>query len=473
MRWTLEAVITRATVDYAAAERAAEREDRIMNREIFMELLRKREYKALRSILEVMQAVDIASLLEELDDRELAVAFRLILKDKAADVFANMNNSMQAKLVEIFTEKELRELLDDLYLDDTVDMLEELPANLVTRILETVDGEKRAQINVLLNYPDDSAGSIMTTEYVDLRKFNTVAEALAHIKATGIHKETIYTCYVLENRKLLGIVTAKDLMTMDDGKLMEDLMETEIISVYTHTDKEEVARLFSKYDLLALPVLDAEGLMVGIVTVDDAWDVAVDEATEDITKMAAMVPNEKSYFDTPVLEHAKHRIIWLLVLMLSATVTGTMITRYEDAIAVVPLLVAFIPMLMDTGGNCGSQSSTLIIRGIALDEIHLSDLFRVIYKEFRIALLVGVILAAANGLRILIMYRDMRLAVVVSLSLAGTVIISKLIGCVLPLLAKKVRLDPAIMAAPIITTLVDACSIAIYFSVATHVFTLG
>ena len=342
-----------------------------------------------------------------------------------------------------------------------------------TRILETVDGEKRAQINVLLNYPDDSAGSIMTTEYVDLRKFNTVAEALAHIKATGIHKETIYTCYVLENRKLLGIVTAKDLMTMDDGKLMEDLMETEIISVYTHTDKEEVARLFSKYDLLALPVLDAEGLMVGIVTVDDAWDVAVDEATEDITKMAAMVPNEKSYFDTPVLEHAKHRIIWLLVLMLSATVTGTMITRYEDAIAVVPLLVAFIPMLMDTGGNCGSQSSTLIIRGIALDEIHLSDLFRVIYKEFRIALLVGVILAAANGLRILIMYRDMRLAVVVSLSLAGTVIISKLIGCVLPLLAKKVRLDPAIMAAPIITTLVDACSIAIYFSVATHVFTLG
>ena len=443
-----------------------------MNRDIFMELLSKREFKAVRSILEVMQPVDIASLLEELDDKELAMVFRLILKDKAAEVFANMNNSMQAKLVEVFTEKELKELLDDMFMDDTVDLLEELPANLVTRILDTVGREKRTQINVLLKYPDDSAGSIMTTEYVDLRKTTTVSQALAHIKQTGIHKETIYTCYVLENRRLLGVVTAKDLMTMDDDKTMEELMQKENVTVFTHTDQEEVARLFSKYDLLAIPVLDAEGYMVGIVTVDDAWDVAVDEATEDITKMAAMNPSEKSYFETPVLTHAKNRIFWLLILMLSATVTGTLITRYENAISLVPLLVAFIPMLMDTGGNCGSQSATLIIRGIALDEIHFKDLFRVMYKEFRISLIVGVILAAANGLRIFIMYHDEKLALVVSISLMGTVVIAKLVGCVLPLLAKKVRLDPAIMASPIITTLVDACSIAIYFSVATHAFQL-
>lgn len=444
-----------------------------MNRDIFTELLKKRDYKTVRSILDVMQSVDIASLLDELDDKELAMAFRLILKDKAADVFANANNTMQAKLVEIFTETELKELLNDMFLDDTVDLLEELPANLVTRILDNVDKEKRAQINEILNYPVDSAGSIMTTEYVDLRRDNTVAEALLHIKKTGIHKETIYTCYVLENRKLAGIVTAKDLMTMEDDRTMEELMETEFVSVFTHTDQEEVVQLFSKYDLLAIPVLDAGELMVGIVTVDDAWDVAVEEVTEDITKMAAMSPSEKSYFETSVFMHAKNRIFWLLILMISATVTGILITRYEDAISVIPLLVAFIPMLMDTGGNCGSQSATLIIRGIALDEVHFKDVFRVMYKEFRISLLVGVILSLANGLRILLMYRDAKLAFVVSVSLMGTVVISKLVGCVLPLVAEKVHLDPAVMASPLITTLVDACSIGIYFTVATYMFQLG
>lgn len=443
-----------------------------MNRDIFMELLKKRDYKTVRSILDVMQSVDIASLSDELDDKELALVFRLTPKDKAADVFANLNNTMQAKLVEVFTEKELKELLDDLFLDDTVDLLEELPANLVTRILDSVDKEKRTKINTLLNYPVDSAGSIMTTEYVDLRKPNTVAEALLHIKRTGIHKETIYTCYVLENRKIAGIVTAKDLMTMDDDMTMEELMETEFISVFTHTDKEEVAQLFSKYDLLAIPVLDEGGLMVGIVTVDDAWDVAVEEATEDITKMAAMSPSEKPYFETSVFMHAKNRIFWLLVLMLSATVTGTLITRYENAIAMVPLLVAFIPMLMDTGGNCGSQSATLVIRGIALDEIHFKDLLRVMYKEFRISLLVGIVLSAANGLRIYWMYHDLKMAAVVSISLMGTVIIAKMVGCALPLLAKKIHMDPAIMASPLITTLVDTCSIAIYFTVATKMFDL-
>lgn len=440
-----------------------------MNKDIFMELLRSREYKAVRSILNVMNAVDIASLLTELDDKDLALAFRLIPKGKAADVFAEMGNSMQAYLVEVFTEKELRELLDDLYMDDTVDMLEELPANLVTRILENVPSEKRKQINVLLNYPEDSAGSIMTTEYVDLRKTTTVKQAMAHIKQTGIHKETIYTCYILEHRKLTGIVSAKDLMTMDDDLTMDDLMETEIISVHTHTDKEEVARLFSKYDLLAIPVLDEDERMVGIVTVDDAMDVMVEEATEDMTKMAAMSPSEKNYFETSVMEHAKHRIPWLLVLMLSSSITGMILARYENAFAAVPLLVSFIPMLMDTGGNCGSQSSTLIIRGIALDEIHFSDFFRALFKEFRISLVVSVVLAAANGLRILIMYKDPLIALTIALSLICTVIISKLIGCALPLLAKQVHLDPAIMASPLITTVVDTCSVMIYFFIATHI----
>ena len=443
-----------------------------MDKEIFVKLLAQRQFKAVRSILDVMNEVDIASLLSDLDDKELALAFRLIPKDKAAEVFANMNHSMQTYLVEMFSEKELKELLDDLYMDDTVDLLEELPANLVNRILNTVDQADRTLINQLLNYPDDSAGTLMTTEYVDIRETMTVAQAMAHIKETGIHKETIYTCYVTDQRRLLGIVSAKDLMTTADDVLIRDLMQTEIISVSTHTDKEEVAQLFTKYNFLALPVLDQDERLVGIVTFDDAMDVMVDEATEDITKMAAMSPSEKSYFETSVLAHAKHRIAWLLILMFSATITGTIITRYENAFAAIPLLVSFIPMLMDTGGNCGSQSSTLIIRGIALGEIQFSDLFRVMFKEFRVSLIVGVALALANGIRILIMYKNAGLALVIGLSLVATIVISKLIGCVLPLIAKKLHMDPAIMASPLITTLVDTCSILIYFNIATQVFQL-
>lgn len=443
-----------------------------MNKEIFVKLLAQRQFKAVRSILDVMNEVDIASLLSDLDDKELALSFRLIPKDKAAEVFANMNHSMQTYLVEMFSEKELKELLDDLYMDDTVDLLEELPANLVNRILNTVDQADRTLINQLLNYPDDSAGTLMTTEYVDIRETMTVAQAMAHIKETGIHKETIYTCYVTDQRRLLGIVSAKDLMTTADDVLIRDLMQTEIISVSTHTDKEEVAQLFTKYNFLALPVLDQDERLVGIVTFDDAMDVMVDEATEDITKMAAMSPSEKSYFETSVLAHAKHRIAWLLILMFSATITGTIITRYENAFAAIPLLVSFIPMLMDTGGNCGSQSSTLIIRGIALGEIQFSDLFRVMFKEFRVSLIVGVALALANGIRILIMYKNAGLALVIGLSLVATIVISKLIGCVLPLIAKKLHMDPAIMASPLITTLVDTCSILIYFNIATQVFQL-
>lgn len=443
-----------------------------MDKDIFIKLLAQREFKAVRSILDVMNEVDIASLLSTLSDKELALAFRLIPKDKAAEVFSNMDTSMQTYLVTMFTEKELKELLDDLYMDDTVDMLEELPANLVKRILATVSASDRSMINQLLNYPEDSAGSIMTTEYVDLREEMTVGQAMAHIKKTGIHKETIYTCYITERRKLVGIVSAKDLMTTDDDVPIKDLMETEIISVYTHTDQEQVAQLFTKYDLLALPVIDLDGRMVGIVTFDDAMDVMVDEATEDITKMAAINPSEKTYFETSILQHAKNRIPWLLILMFTSIITGTIITRYENAFAAIPLLVSFIPMLMDTGGNCGSQSATLIIRGIALDEIRFTDLFKVMFKEFRISLIVGAFLAVANGVRIFIQYHNPGLAVVIACSLMGTVIMAKLVGCILPLLAKKVNLDPAIMASPLITTLVDTFSILIYFNIATVLFRL-
>lgn len=443
-----------------------------MDKDIFIKLLAQREFKAVRSILDVMNEVDIASLLSTLSDKELALAFRLIPKDKAAEVFSNMDSSMQTYLVTMFTEKELKELLDDLYMDDTVDMLEELPANLVKRILATVSASDRSMINQLLNYPEDSAGSIMTTEYVDLREEMTVGQAMAHIKKTGIHKETIYTCYITERRKLVGIVSAKDLMTTDDEVPIKDLMETEIISVHTHADQEQVAQLFTKYDLLALPVIDQDGRMVGIVTFDDAMDVMVDEATEDITKMAAINPSEKTYFETSVFQHAKNRIPWLLILMFTSIITGTIITRYENAFAAIPLLVSFIPMLMDTGGNCGSQSATLIIRGIALDEIRFTDLFKVMFKEFRISLIVGAFLAVANGVRIFIQYHNPGLAVVIACSLMGTVIMAKLVGCVLPLLAKKVNLDPAIMASPLITTLVDTFSILIYFNIATILFHL-
>lgn len=444
-----------------------------MNKDIFLELLKNKEFKAVKSILDIMNAVDIAELLSDLDDKELIQAFRLIQKSKTAEVFTEMSNSMQAYLVEKFSEKELMDILDDLYMDDTVDLLEELPANLVTRILDYVDPEKRAQINTLLNYPEDSTGSIMTTEYVTLKKDTTVAGALAHIKETGIHKETIYTCYILENRKLRGIVTAKELLTRDDDVTMEELMKTEFIYVTTHTDQEETAKLFSKYGLLAIPVVDKQGFMVGIVTVDDAMDVMLDETTEDMELMSALSPSETSYFETSILTHAKNRIGWLMFLMLSATITQTIIAKYESAFAALPLLVSFIPMLTDTGGNCGSQSSTLIIRGLALDEIKFEDLFKVMFKEFRIALIVGFVLSITNGIYIMIRYKNPTIAFLVGLSLIATILMAKIIGSILPLIAKKLHFDPAIMAAPLITTIVDAGSILVYFSLATKLLGLA
>lgn len=443
-----------------------------MKKENFIQLLSSKEYKKAQSVLTQNNAIDNAKLLESLDPKDCAFAFRLIPKDEASKVFSCMSSSMQAHLVDLFTQSELKEVIDSLYMDDTVDLLEDLPANLVKRILASVDPQKRNIINKLCKYPEDSAGSIMTIEYVSLRKDMTVQEALDHIKATGIHKETIYTCYVLENKKLLGIVSAKSLITSNRDTKIEKLMNKNIISVQTHTDQEEVAKLFRKYDLIAMPVLDSENCFVGIVTFDDVMDVIIDETNEDISKMAAIEPNEKGYFETTVWQHAKHRIMWLLILMFSATITGSIITRYENAFQAVPLLVSFIPMLMDTGGNCGSQSSTLIIRGLALGDIKFKDLFRVIFKEFRISLIVGAILAVANGLRIFIQYQNPQIAIVVALSLAVVVILSKFIGCVLPLFANKVGLDPAIMASPLITTIVDTCSILVYFNIAVHIFNI-
>lgn len=443
-----------------------------MKKENFIQLLSSKEYKKAQSVLTQNNAIDNAKLLESLDPKDCAFAFRLIPKDEASKVFSCMSSSMQAHLVDLFTQSELKEVIDSLYMDDTVDLLEDLPANLIKRILASVDPQKRNIINKLCKYPEDSAGSIMTIEYVSLRKEMTVQEALDHIKATGIHKETIYTCYVLENKKLLGIVSAKSLITSNRDTKIEKLMNKNIISVQTHTDQEEVAKLFRKYDLIAMPVLDSENCFVGIVTFDDVMDVMIDETNEDISKMAAIEPNEKGYFETTVWQHAKHRIMWLLILMFSATITGSIITRYENAFQAVPLLVSFIPMLMDTGGNCGSQSSTLIIRGLALGDIKFTDLFRVIFKEFRISLIVGAILAVANGLRIFIQYQNPQIAIVVALSLAVVIILSKFIGCVLPLFANKVGLDPAIMASPLITTIVDTCSILVYFNIAVHIFNI-
>lgn len=435
-------------------------------------LFQEKNFIDLKSHLEYVNEPDLVAMLEDLTEKELLLIFRLLSKEKAAYTFTYMDSTTQELLINAFTDNELRDVMNELFLDDAVDLIEEMPANVVKRILVNTDEETRKMINQILQYPKDSAGSIMTIEYVDLKKDMTVGDAIARIRKIGIDKETIYTCYITDNRKLIGLVSVKDLLTSDDHCIINDIMETNIIYANTSEDKEIVAKLFSKYDFLALPIVDTEGYLVGIVTVDDALDVIQDEATEDISKMAAMTPIEDSYFNTSTFDHAKNRIVWLLVLMLSATITGTIITGYEDTFSTLPLLVSFIPMLMDTGGNCGSQSSTLIIRGLALDEIRFKDFFKIVFKEFRISLLVSIVLAIVNGLRILLMYKDLALAVVVALSLMFTVIIAKVVGCMLPLLAKKCKLDPAIMAAPLITTIVDTFSIIIYFSIATRVLSL-
>ncbi|MCD2493376.1 magnesium transporter [Lacrimispora sp. NSJ-141] len=436
------------------------------------ELLERKQYKVIKESFADINEVDLAELLERLPEKQMIMAFRLIGKEEGAETFSLMEPKQQQILVEALTERELKAVLDEMFLDDTADLLEEMPANVVERILANTDLDTRRQLNQLLSYPEDSVGSIMTVEYVDLKPEMTVRDSLEKIRRVGIDSETIYTCYVIRNKKLLGIVTAKALLISDERKTVEEIMESNIISINTHDDQEAAAKLVRKYGLLALPVVDKEGCMVGIVTVDDAMEVMQDETTEDIALMAAIAPSEDSYFGTSVFRHARNRIVWLLILMLSATFTGIIITKYENAFAAIPLLVSFIPMLMDTSGNCGSQSATLIIRGMAIDEIHLKDVARVVWKEMRVAVLVSTTLAVVNGIRIFVMYGDVRMAVLIGLTLVCTITLAELIGCTLPMLAKKCRLDPAIMAAPLITTCVDAAAILIYFSIATSLFKL-
>ena len=438
-------------------------------------LLDDKKYHSLRDILSTMNPADIAAVFDELPESRLPLLFRLLPKELAAETFVEMDTDAQALLIRGFSDSELKEVIDELYVDDAVDIVEEMPANVVQRILTQADPEMRKQINEILRYPEDSAGSIMTTEYVSLRPNMTVGEAILRIRRTGIDKETIYTCYVTKNRTLIGLVSVKDLLlAQDDDETVDKIMETNVISVHTHTDQEEVARMFSKYNFLALPVVDTENRMVGIVTFDDAMDVMEDEATEDMEIMGGMTPSDKTYLRSSTFDLFKHRIPWLMLLMVSATFTGLIITHFESALAAQVALTAFIPMLMDTGGNSGSQSSVTVIRALSLGEIEFSDLPRVVWKEIRTAVLCGISLAAACFAKIMLVDRLMLgnkdvtclVALVVCATMALTVLVAKVIGCVLPMLAKKVGFDPAVMASPFITTIVDALSLLIYFGIA-------
>lgn len=435
-----------------------------------LHMLEERQYKDLKAEFENWHPVDIANLLEEFNERQRILVFRLLAKEEAAETFTYMSSEMQEDLVNQLTDAEIEEVMEEMYLDDIADVLEEMPANLVDKLLQSTDEETRLQINMLLQYPEDSAGSIMNVEYIALRKEMTVADAILKIRQVGINRETIYTCYVTEKRKLIGVVDVKDLLTTGENRLIEEVMETNMVYVYTHDDQEDVVSTINKYNLIAIPVVDYEMCMVGIVTVDDAMSVLQEETTEDIAMMAGISPSEDSYFETSVWQHAKSRFPWLLFLMLSATITGLLLGHYEDALAAMPLLNTFVPMLTGTGGNCGSQSSTLIIRGLAVDEIEFNDIFKAVFKEIRVAIVVGFMLAVVNGIRVVIMYHDLLLAFALGLTLMCTVMLAKTIGCMLPLIAKKCGLDPAIMAAPLITTLVDTGTIFVYFTIVTRIF---
>ena len=440
-----------------------------------LELLENKDFPQLGNLLKDMNPADVAELFEDLPREKMALVFRLLPKELAADAFAYMNPDEQTVLVEAFSDKELHDVVNELYVDDAADMIEEMPANLVKRILRHTDAETRVLINQILNYPKDSAGSIMTMEYVDLKRGMTVEEAFDRIRAIGVEKETVYTCYVTDSRrKLKGIVTVKDLLLAPKNELIRNIMETNIIYVSTHTDKEEVASLFGKYDFLAVPVVDNEERLVGIVTVDDAIDVIQDEATEDIEMMAAITPTDKPYMKTGVFATWKKRIPWLLLLMISATFTGSIITSFEDALSASIVLTGFIPMLMDTGGNAGSQASVSIIRGLSLGEIEYKDIGRILWKEARVAFLCGVSLAVANFVKLLLIDRvTIPVAIVVCSTLVVTVLAAKLVGCSLPVLAKRIGFDPAVMASPFITTIVDALSLLIYFRFACAVLHIG
>ena len=433
-------------------------------------MLDDKKYATVRDILLTMNPADIAAVFADMDEERLPLLFRLLPKETAAETFVEMEPDAQELLIRSFSDNELKQIVDELYVDDAADLVEEMPANVVKRILKQASPEMRKSINQILRYPENSAGSLMTTEYVSLRPQMTVEEAILRIRRQGVDKETIYTCYVTKDRKLLGLVTVKDLLLAEDDEMeIEEIMLTNLISVNTHTDQEEVARMLGKYDFLALPVVDNENRMVGIVTFDDAMDVMEDEATEDIERMGGMLPSEKTYLKSTVFELFKNRIPWLLLLMLGATFTGMIINGFESALT--PALVAFIPMLMGTGGNSGSQSSVTIIRALSLGELEFADLPRVIWKEIRTAVLCGVVLGIVCFAKVWLIDRlllgnheiDLMINAVICLAMAVTVLVAKLVGSVLPLAAKAIKVDPAVMASPFITTIVDALSLLVYF----------
>ena len=435
-------------------------------------MLGEKKYAALRDILVVMNPSDIAALFDDFEKQQISLMFRLLPKELAAETFVEMETDAQENLIRSFSDQELKEVLDELFVDDAAALVEEMPANVVKRILKQADPDMRRSINQILRYPDNSAGSIMTTEYVSLRPDMTVEESILRIRRQGVDKETIYTCYVTEGRRLLGLVTVKDLLLANEDDIpVKDIMLTNMIFVTTHTDQEEVARMFRKYNFLALPVVDTENRMVGIVTFDDAMDVMEDEATEDMELMGGMTPSEKSYLKSSAFELFKHRIPWLMLLMVSATFTGLIITAFEGALAAQVALPAFIPMLMGTGGNSGSQSSVTVIRSLSLGELEFKDMGRVIWKELRTALLCGIVLAAACFVKIWLIDRlalnnpdiTFMVTAVVCLTLAVTVVCAKLVGCLLPMAAKALKLDPAVMASPFISTIIDALSLLVYF----------
>ena len=437
------------------------------------ELLSKGNFKELKKLLNESNESDVAECLDELSKEDLAVVFRLLKKDEAVDIFSYMSSDTQEKLIETLSDQEVATIVSKLYIDDAADLIDELPANLVSKVLQNASPTKRKAINEILKYPEDSAGSIMTVEYVDIKSGLTVKECFDRIRRIGLNKETVYTLYVVDaDRRLIGVTTVKELLMRDYDTCINDFMEDNVITVTTNEDKEEVAKMFDKYDFLALPVVDNENRLVGIVTVDDAMDVMSEENEEDFEIMAAMTPSEDDYLKESVITQYKNRIVWLLVLMLSSIITGKIITNYEVTFSAIPLLVSFIPMLMDTGGNCGSQASTMVIRALATDEIEPKDVFKVWWKEARIGVMCGVTLGLVNGIRIFIQYHDLGIAIVIACTLCLTAVLAKSLGCFLPLLTKAIHLDPAYMASPLITTITDACSLAIYFNIALMVLNI-
>ena len=436
--------------------------------DMLMRLIEGKKYSSVRDAMETMHAADIAAILEECRKEQVPLIFRLLPKELAAETFAQMQEDQQELLIQSFSDSELKEVVDELYVDDAVDLVEEMPASVVKRILRQADPEKRKLINEILKYPEDSAGSIMTTEYVSLRPDMTVLDAIKRIRRTGIDKETINTCYVIDNnRKLVGIVTIRALLLAEETDLMQDIMTEDAICALTTDDREKVSLDFVRYDFSAMPVVDEENRLVGIVTIDDVIDVLQEETTEDIEKMSAIMPLEKPYLKTGVLEIFKSRIPWLFILMISAAFTGMIITRFENALSAQIALVASIPMLMGTGGNCGSQSSVTVIRGLSIGEIEFYDIFKIVWKELRVAILCGIALAAANFAK-LILFDNLSttVALVICITLLLDVIVAKIVGCTLPLIADKIGFDPAVMASPFITTIVDAISLFIYFEIA-------